>query len=191
MERIERMGTVSAFAAMLLVAGCAVDMSQDLSLTEFNKAPDSVDVTGANRTTTCTMTIPDGTGGAGGQNAVRYASCKFVSPSGKKTADCLARSASGDDWSCDVTIPAQSEDGTWTIDTIFVEDEAGNKLFATGAELVADAENVLGGDATRVDLEVTSDFADVAGPSITDFRVSPPNVIPGNGHGRGKRCLSN
>jgi len=100
------MNTAHKTALLCLVAfGCSVPLSAELELISFSKAPDAVDVTGAAKTVTCTMNIPDGTGGTGGvggggdPNIIKYAACSFVSPGGRK-AGRLATSAIGDDWSC-------------------------------------------------------------------------------------------
>ena len=69
---------------------------------------------------------------------MQHAVCQFVSPQGKVAA-CISTTPSGNVWSCPVTILGDSEQNTWTIDYIFAEDDLGNKMFVTGAELVADA----------------------------------------------------
>ena len=162
----------------LMVAGCAVPLSAELDLVNFSKSPDTVDVTGAPGTVTCTMNIPDGAGGGGGDaNTMRYAACSFKSPDGRQ-AGCLATSAVGDNWSCDVTIPADSEGSaspgtTWTIEYVFAENVAGDKLFATGTEIEADQAD------GEVDLKVISDAADTTPPTISAFTALPATVQPG------------
>lgn len=168
-----------------LVAGCAVQLSEELDLQTFDQSayPAGVDVTGQAQSVTCEMTIPDGAGGAGGAgsdpNIVKYAACSFKSPTGKRQG-CLATSAANDVWSCDLTIPADSEQNTWVLEYVFAESEDGAKLFATGAEMVADAANVLEGEAGRVDIAVTSGNADTTAPAILTFNAVPANVEPGS-----------
>ena len=161
----------------IFVLGCAVELSTDLDLTSFNKTPDAVDVTGTSKNVVCDMTIPDGAGGGPG-NQVIYAACSFASPTGQRQG-CLATSSVGDVWSCPLTIPADSENNTWTLEYVFAQDDAGGKLFATGAELVADVPNVIP-TQDEVDLAVTSTNADTEAPSIDSFVVSPTGISPGD-----------
>lgn len=165
----------------LLVAGCALEFSADeLQLDEFDRTPAGVTVDSAPQTTTCQMTIiPQGV------RTVQFAICSFVSPGGRK-AGCLASSHIANVWSCDVTIPEDTEANTWTIEYVFAQDDAGGKFFITGAELVADTGaggaggyGVLAGDPTRVDLAVTSPAEDVDPPVITGFSALPATVAPG------------
>ena len=156
-----------------LVAGCAVELGTDVSLIEFDRTPASVSVDLAEATVTCSMEI-NATGG----RTVQYAACQFKSPDGRKAA-CLSVTPIGNVWSCAFTIPQDTEANTWTVDYIFAEDDLGNKMFVTGAELVADAANVLSGDATRVDLTVQSPNEDTDPPVLLSFSVLPASVDPG------------
>ena len=156
----------------LLVSGCAVEMGADVSLDTFDRNPPDPSTVGTSANVTCDMTIT-------GAQPVLYAGCSFKSPLGRK-AGCLATSAVGNVWSCDLTLPANTENATWTLEYVFAQDTIGNKMFATGAELVADADNVLEGDPTRVDLDVQSPVQDVVPPVITDFAVYPSDPSPGD-----------
>ena len=156
----------------LFAFGCAVELSQDLSLDNFSKSPDAIDVTDVEDVTTCNMTVL-GTGGAGGASTVKYAACSFKSPSGVSRG-CLATSEVGDVWSCDAIFPADSEEATWTIEYVFAEDNAGGKFFVTGAEIEADQSD------GEVDLAVTSTNEDTTPPTITAFDPVSQDVYPGS-----------
>jgi hypothetical protein len=147
-------------------------MSQDLSLDNFSKSPDGIDVTDTEADVACDMTIL-GTGGAGGAGTVKYAACSFKSPLGVSKG-CLATSAVGNVWSCDATFPADSEEATWTIEYVFAEDQTGSKFFVLGAEIEADQSD------GEVDLAVTSTNEDTTPPTITAFDPVSQDVYPGS-----------
>jgi hypothetical protein len=161
----------------MFLAGCAVELSSDLSLDEFNRSPSGINVSAGDAVVSCDLTITTM------ELAVLDAGCVFKSASGH-VASCLATSAVGDIWSCDATVLENAEHGTWTIDYVFARDTDGNKLRATGAELVADTtppgDGVLRGEPGRVDLAVTSASADTTPPTITTFDGVSLTVYPGS-----------
>lgn len=173
MRKIITMTKCTPLLLALLFAGCAVPLSAELSLTLFDKTPDAIDVTGAAQDVTCAMTIVPS-----GGRTVQYAACSFKSPDGRREG-CLATNPAGDVWSCDLTIPPDSEQDTWVLEYIFAEDDLGAKLFVTGAEMVADVPNVIA-TAGEVDLAVTSTAEDVTPPTIASFAAVPLNVEPGS-----------
>ena len=100
-------------------------------LTGFTFRPMAVNTTTNPATITVTMQITDDLSGVyvGG-------AATFFSPSRNQNNNCQGSLISGTDlngtWQCQMTIPAYSEAGVWTVSTVYVRDHAGNvKVYYT------------------------------------------------------------
>ena len=132
------------------------------ALTLFVRSPTSVNVSAADQSVACTMTVTDAKSG------VDVATCIFQAPDTDQVQGCAANTPStgtrnSGTFTCNVTIPRNSDAGTWT-PGVFLTDLAGN--FSTP---------VASGNVT-----VTSSPEDVTAPSLTSFMISPMSVDVGS-----------
>ncbi|HEX8693899.1 MAG TPA: Ig-like domain-containing protein [Longimicrobium sp.] len=138
------------------------------SLTAFSFAPDSVDVQNAPDTVTVTLTATDAQAGVGS------ASVEFQSPGGGgvilSSGACTLTSGTAQNgtYSCQVIVPEDALDGTWTVRQVTLTDNADNTaVFNTAA---------LTGAGFFVELEVVGS-AESSPPSLVDFSFSPDTVF--------------
>ena len=134
-------------------------------LTGFTFSPVTVNTTTSPAAVTVKAQVTDDLSG------VKYAAANFRSPSRNQGSTCSGNLISGTDlngtWQCEMTIPAFSEAGTWTVLGVEVIDSGGNTKSYNTSDLQA-----LG---FPIQLEVTSN-QDVTAPVLTGFTFSPVTV---------------
>jgi hypothetical protein len=136
------------------------------SLTDFDFAPQAVNVNGAPADVTCTVSGTDAPAGIG------QVTCTFSSPTFLQSQSCTADAPSSGNrqagtFSCQLTIPRYAEAGTWTVQTVTLADQAGSQRAYAGFEL-----QMMG---YPTELSVTS-TPDLAGPSLASFDLQPQGI---------------
>jgi hypothetical protein len=154
----------AGFPTTLQVSSAVDDAPPDLTGLAF--ARDSVDTTAAPAAVIVNFTATDNLAG------VRYVELSLLSPSGSSTQRAKvnltpAKTIAG---SANFTLPRFSEAGTWTVNSAFLADAAGNTLILDTAGLVEK------GFPTA--LSVTSS-RDTAAPQLTAFSITPSEVNTG------------
>ena len=134
-------------------------------LGSFTFSPTAVNTTNSSATVTATAQITDNLSG------VAYAAAEFYSPEGIQRFGCDFSLISGTNlngtYQCTGTILAYSEAGTWYVDYVYVEDNAGNQQYYYTSDLLT-----LG---FPTNLQVTSN-PDTTPPVLTNFTFSPTSV---------------
>ncbi|HEY6391021.1 MAG TPA: Ig-like domain repeat protein [Bryobacteraceae bacterium] len=137
-------------------------------LTALSFAPPEVDTSKGPGVVKVNFTATDDLSG------VNYLELSFASPSGTfKTVSTKFEPAGSFSNSLDVTFPARSEPGQWTLNTVFVADAAGNTLVLSAEGLAA-----LG---FRTTLEVKSAWPDTRSPELASVRFSPEAIDTSQG----------
>jgi hypothetical protein len=153
-----------SLAVIALLPASASD-TQPPVLGSFTFTPTAVNTTNSSATVTATATITDNLSG------VSYAAAEFYSPEGIQRFGCVFQLISGTNlngtYQCTGTILAYSEAGTWYVDYVYVEDNAGNQQYYYTSDLQS-----LG---FPTNLQVTSN-PDTTPPVLTSFTFTPTSV---------------
>ena len=113
-----------AIAIVIVPAVFAQDTDPPI-LVDFDFSPKNVDTTSGPATVTCAMTLQDSPSG------VDRMQCNVKGPVGTQREQCNSYAPFSGDinngiWTCDLTIPQYSSEGTWTFDLLETLDYAGN-----------------------------------------------------------------
>lgn len=153
-----------ALAVIAVLPTLASDTAPPV-LVSFTFTPAAVNTTTSSATVTATAQITDNLSG------VAYAAAEFYSPEGIQRFGCVFSLISGTNlngtYQCTGTIQAYSEAGTWYVDYVYVEDNAGNQQYYYTSDLQS-----LG---FPTNLQVTSN-PDTTPPVLTNFIFSPTSV---------------
>ncbi len=153
---------------LLCLLGGGLLRAQDTAppvLTAFTFTPTAVNVSTGYASVTVTAQMTDNLSG------VAYADVIFESPSTGQTAECGFRLISGSNlngaYQCGVNIPAYSEPGVWSVESVYVQDNDANGKVYYASNLQS-----LGFPTA---LQVTSN-PDTAPPVLTAFTFTPTAV---------------
>lgn len=142
-------------------------------------APNAIDVTGGSATVTVSLAVTDDVAGVTFSSVVNFPGpgVVFRSPSGSQTRRVSSFSlVSGDNlngqWQADITFPQFVESGTWTVDSIVLEDLVGNTVTLDTPTLDA------AGFPTT--LNVTSD-SDTTPPTLVKLTIDPAAIDTSDG----------
>jgi hypothetical protein len=138
------------------------------TLTAFGFTPTSINVTGFPATVTVNYQVTDDLSGAKTVQAV------FLSPSGATTQTASASFAASTSvtGTANVTFPKGSENGTWTVATVFLSDASGNTVTLATSDLVA--------RSFPTQLMVTNAAGDTTPPVIVPTVNPAPNSFGWN-----------
>ncbi|HEY6392735.1 MAG TPA: hypothetical protein VIX89_15755, partial [Bryobacteraceae bacterium] len=138
------------------------------TLTAFGFTPTSINVTGFPATVTMNYQVTDDLSGATTVQAV------FLSPSGAttQTASDTFAAATSKTGTATATFPKGSENGTWTVNLVFLSDAAGNSVNLATADVIA-----LG---FPTQLVVTNAAGDTTPPVIAPTVNPAPNSFSWN-----------
>src|SRR5260370_7688366 len=108
---------------MASLPGFAQD-TQPPVLTSFTFSPMAVNTTTSSASVTVTAQVTDNLSG------IEEVDTEFLSPLGDQYQRCGMSLSSGTNlngtYQCTITIPAYSEAGTWSVDSVYVQDNVGN-----------------------------------------------------------------
>ncbi len=158
--------SVAVAGALAPLNSCAKQENGDPVLNGMTRSPASVNVTSASKTVTFTLDAND-TGGPGAASGISNGYLSLSSPDFQKSAFATLKKNSAGKWIGKVTIPRWTHGGTWKVNSVSLNDKAGNYAYWSNSDLAA-----LGFPNT---LPVTS-TADDTDPRLTAFTFKPGTV---------------